>query len=96
MIWSVAELLRGAYKQSDHGKVILPFTVLRRFDCVLEPIKLAIPRQLLEPDRAPPPLQLLCDLNPFWAMYIANHRRVPLYELSISLNPEQSSVSGRI
>jgi len=38
-IWSVAELLRGDYKQSDYGKVILPFTVLRRLDCVLEPTK---------------------------------------------------------
>lgn len=38
-IWSVADLLRGDYKQSDYGKVILPFTVLRRLDCVLEPTK---------------------------------------------------------
>src|SRR5690349_15947524 len=38
-IWSVADLLRGAYKQSDYGKVILPLTVLRRLDCVLEPTK---------------------------------------------------------
>jgi type I restriction enzyme M protein len=34
-IWSVADLLRGDYKQADYGKVILPFTVLRRLDCVL-------------------------------------------------------------
>jgi type I restriction enzyme M protein len=32
----VADLLRADYKQSDYGKVILPFTVLRRLDCVLE------------------------------------------------------------
>ncbi|MEH1842085.1 MAG: class I SAM-dependent DNA methyltransferase [Nostoc sp.] len=38
-IWSIAELLRGDYKQADYGKVILPFTVLRRLDCVLEPTK---------------------------------------------------------
>ena len=38
-IWSVADLLRGSYKQSDYGKVILPFTVLRRLDCILEPTK---------------------------------------------------------
>ncbi|MDB4818320.1 type I restriction-modification system subunit M [Acidimicrobiales bacterium] len=38
-IWSVADLLRGDYKQSDYGKVILPFTVLRRLDCVLDPVK---------------------------------------------------------
>lgn len=41
-IWSVADLLRGDYKQSDYGKVILPFTVLRRLDCVLEATKSAV------------------------------------------------------
>ncbi|MFF0176031.1 type I restriction-modification system subunit M [Micromonospora profundi] len=34
--WSVADLLRGDYKPSDYGKVILPFIVLRRLECVLE------------------------------------------------------------
>src|SRR6266545_6661483 len=38
-IWSVADLLRGDYKQSEYGKVILPLTVIRRLDCVLEPTK---------------------------------------------------------
>ena len=38
-IWSVADLLRGDYRQSEYGKVILPFTVLRRLDCVLAPTK---------------------------------------------------------
>ncbi|MBP0453534.1 SAM-dependent DNA methyltransferase [Kitasatospora sp. RG8] len=37
--WSVADRLRGDYKQSDYGKVILPFTVLRRLECVLEPTR---------------------------------------------------------
>jgi type I restriction enzyme M protein len=41
-IWSVADLLRGNYRQSEYGKVILPFTVLRRLDCVLEPTKAAV------------------------------------------------------
>ena len=41
-IWSVADLLRGDYKQSEYGKVIMPFTVLRRLDCVLEPTKDAV------------------------------------------------------
>ena len=39
LIWQVADLLRGDYKQSDYGKVILPLTVLRRLDCVLKPTK---------------------------------------------------------
>jgi type I restriction enzyme M protein len=38
-IWSVADLLRGDYKQSEYGRVILPMVVLRRLDCVLEPTK---------------------------------------------------------
>ena len=38
-IWSVADLLRGDYKQSEYGRVVLPLTVLRRLDCVLEPTK---------------------------------------------------------
>jgi len=41
-IWSVADLLRGDYKQSEYGRVILPFTVLRRLDCVLESNKAAV------------------------------------------------------
>ncbi|MFG0412521.1 type I restriction-modification system subunit M N-terminal domain-containing protein [Pseudomonas sp. zjy_8] len=41
-IWSVADLLRGDYRQSEYGKVILPFTVLRRLDCVLEKTKAAV------------------------------------------------------
>ncbi len=41
-IWSVADLLRGDYKQSEYGRVILPFTVLRRLDCVLEKTKAAV------------------------------------------------------
>ncbi|WBB76625.1 class I SAM-dependent DNA methyltransferase [Micromonospora sp. WMMD1128] len=41
-IWSVADLLRGDYKQSEYSRVILPLTVLRRLDCVLEPTKDAV------------------------------------------------------
>ena len=39
LIWSVADLLRGDSKQSKYSRVILPFTGLRRLDCVLAPIK---------------------------------------------------------
>lgn len=39
IIWNVADLLRGDFKQSEYGKIILPFIVLRRFDCVLKPTK---------------------------------------------------------
>jgi type I restriction enzyme M protein len=39
LIWAIADLLRGDYKQSEYGRVILPLVVLRRLDCVLEPTK---------------------------------------------------------
>ena len=45
-IWSVADLLRGDYKQSEYGRVILPFTVLRRMDCVLEGTKATVLAEL--------------------------------------------------
>ena len=38
-IWSICNLLRGPYKRNEYRKVILPFTVLRRFECLLEPTR---------------------------------------------------------
>ncbi len=46
LIWSVADLLRGDYRAAEYGKVILPFTVLRRLDCVLAPTKEAVLAEL--------------------------------------------------
>lgn len=40
--WSIAEILRGDFKQSEYGKVILPFVVLRRLDCLLQDSKEAV------------------------------------------------------
>lgn len=48
LVWDIAELLRGEYKQADYGKVILPFTVLRRLDSVLRDTK---PAALAEAER---------------------------------------------
>ena len=53
-IWSVADLLRGVYKQSEYGRVILPLTVLRRLDCVLEATK---PKVLEVADKLPESLE---------------------------------------
>jgi len=50
-IWSVADLLRGDYKQSEYGRVILPFTVLRRLDCVLTDTKAAALAELADKRR---------------------------------------------
>lgn len=38
-IWSLADLLRGDFKQSQYGRIILPFTLLRRLECVLDATK---------------------------------------------------------
>lgn len=51
-IWSVADLLRGDYKQTEYGRVILPFTVLRRLDCVLAPTKKAVVAELALREKA--------------------------------------------
>ncbi|BAP88350.1 uncharacterized protein E1O_12190 [Burkholderiales bacterium GJ-E10] len=52
LIWSVADLLRGDFKQSEYGRVILPFTVLRRLDCVLAPTKDAALKEFAEKRKA--------------------------------------------
>ena len=41
-IWQIADLLRGPYRPPQYERVMLPMTVLRRFDCVLEPTKQAV------------------------------------------------------
>ncbi|MCI5139266.1 MAG: SAM-dependent DNA methyltransferase, partial [Candidatus Electrothrix sp. AR1] len=53
LIWQVADLLRGDYKQADYGKVILPMTVLRRLDCILAPTKDKVLQQLPKVDKLP-------------------------------------------
>ena len=57
-IWSVADLLRGDYKASEYGRVILPLTVLRRLDCVLEPTRAAVLARA-----ADPAIQSLADID---------------------------------
>ncbi|MCV2362485.1 type I restriction-modification system subunit M [Paucibacter sp. DJ1R-11] len=44
-IWNVADTLRGPFKPSLYGRIILPFTVLRRLECVLEPTRDAVQKQ---------------------------------------------------
>ncbi len=58
-IWSVADLLRGDYKQSEYGKVILPLTVLRRLDCVLEGTKPAVLKAVEQHGHRPNPDPIL-------------------------------------
>ena len=71
-LWSVADLLRGDYKQSDYGKVILPFTVLRRLDCVLAPTKAAVLAEFAAKQKA--------KLNP--EPFLIRKTGVPFYNTS--------------
>src|SRR5690606_14765899 len=69
-IWSVADLLRGDYKQSEYGRVILPLTVLRRLDCVLEPVKPAMLEKYEQVkgkvDNFGPVLDRLSEIEDLW------------------------------
>jgi len=47
-VWGVFELLRGRYQRHQYGEVILPFVVLRRLDCILEPTKSAVIKAIKE------------------------------------------------
>jgi type I restriction enzyme M protein len=55
-IWNVADLLRGPYKPKEYGQVILPMTVLRRLDCVLEPTKDKVLKRAAQLKGQPEPL----------------------------------------
>ena len=62
-IWSLADLLRGDFKQSQYGRVILPFTILRRLECVLESRK---PKVLEQVEKLRAMIQL--EEGGFWLM----------------------------
>jgi type I restriction enzyme M protein len=53
-LWSVADLLRGNFKQSEYGRVILPFTILRRLDGVLEATKPQVLKEYAAKQHLPP------------------------------------------
>ncbi|AMD02498.1 type I restriction-modification system subunit M [Halomonas chromatireducens] len=69
-IWSVADLLRGDFKQSQYGRIILPFTLLRRLECVLEPTKAdvlgAAREHQAKPDAVREKLLLRAAVQPFF------------------------------
>ena len=71
-IWSIADLSRGDYKQSEYGKVILPFTVLRRLDCVLESTKEAVLAEHAD--------KLKTDINP--EPFLLRNARQSFYNIS--------------
>ncbi|AIC19522.1 type I restriction-modification system subunit M [Pseudomonas chlororaphis] len=52
-LWSIADLLRGDFKQSQYGRIILPFTLLRRMECVLAPTRDAVVREFYAQEGRP-------------------------------------------
>ncbi len=52
-LWSIADLLRGDFKQSQYGRIILPFTLLRRIECVLAPTKEEVVKQTFAQEGRP-------------------------------------------
>ena len=52
-LWSIADLLRGDFKQSQYGRIILPFTLLRRMECVLAPSKDEVVKQTFAQEGRP-------------------------------------------
>jgi len=52
-LWSIADLLRGDFKQSQYGRIILPFTLLRRMECVLAPTKVEVIKQTFAQEGRP-------------------------------------------
>lgn len=94
-IWSIADLLRGHYKQADYGKVVLPFTVLRRLDMVLEPTK----KQVLETyqkhkDKKPEVLEPI--LNGVTKVKFHNRSRFDFNELAKDHNNIASNLRNYI
>jgi type I restriction enzyme M protein len=99
-LWSVADLLRGDYKQSEYGRVILPLTVLRRLDCVLQSTKQAVLAELADKEKqgiAPDPFlrrvsgQSFYNTSPLdmkMLMGDQDHIRENLYSYINAFSPE--------
>jgi len=81
LIWSIADLLRGHYKQADYEKVILPFTVLRRLDLVLEKTKPNV-LKTLEKHKGKKPEILEPILNNASGFKFHNRSKFDFYELA--------------
>ena len=79
-IWAVADLLRGDFKQSQYGRVILPFTLLRRLECVLAGTKEAVLAEVEKLKASPLPEEgrekfVACDQRAVFLQYVADGSR---------------------
>lgn len=81
-LWSIADLLRGDFKQSQYGRIILPFTLLRRMECVLAPTKNAVIREFYAQEGRPDPVREMYMLRAAGGLQFFNASPLTLGTLS--------------
>ena len=85
-IWSLADLLRGDFKQSQYGRVILPFTILRRLECVLEATK---PKVLSQVEKLKDNKKLEPEAREFLVLCSCSNLRISQTEADDGHNAEK-------
>lgn len=81
-LWSIADLLRGDFKQSQYGRIILPFTLLRRMECVLAPTKDAVIREFYAQEGRPDTVREMYMLRAAGGLQFFNASPLTLTTLS--------------
>jgi len=81
-LWSIADLLRGDFKQSQYGRIILPFTLLRRMECVLAPTKDAVIREFYAQEGRPDTVREMYMLRATGGLQFFNASPLTLSTLS--------------
>jgi type I restriction enzyme M protein len=81
-LWSIADLLRGDFKQSQYGRIILPFTLLRRMECVLAPTKDAVIRESFAQEGRPDTVREMYMLRAAGGPQFFNSSKLTLGTLS--------------
>ncbi len=86
-LWSIADLLRGDFKQSQYGRIILPFTLLRRMECVLAPTKDAVIRESFAQEGRPDTVREMYMLRAAGGLQFFNASPLTLGTLSDTQTP---------
>ena len=86
-LWSIADLLRGDFKQSQYGRIILPFTLLRRMECVLAPTKDAVIREFYAQEGRPDTVREMYMLRAAGGLQFFNASSLTLGTLSDTQTP---------
>ncbi|MBV7515597.1 class I SAM-dependent DNA methyltransferase [Pseudomonas sp. PDM25] len=86
-LWSIADLLRGDFKQSQYGRIILPFTLLRRMECVLAPTKDAVIHEFYAQEGRPDTVREMYMLRAAGGLQFFNASPLTLGTLSDTQTP---------